>query len=62
MFEAFIFLVYAAVAYWAVGQTFYANKIRIGTWSKLVATQFAVGVFTGWFIIPIAIIKKFLQK
>lgn len=53
-----IFLVYIILGYWAAGETIYANKIRIGTWSSLFVTRCAVGAFAGIIIIPIAIIKK----
>ena len=45
--EAIIIIAYAALGYWAAGQTVYANKIRIGTWSDLFFTRLVVGLFLG---------------
>lgn len=33
--EMFVFIVYSALAYWAAGQTIYANKIQIGTMKNI---------------------------
>ena len=60
--EMFIIVIYAIAAYWAVGQTIYANKIRIGTYKDLFFTQLIIGIFLGFILIPVAIIKKFLFK
>lgn len=60
--EAIIIIAYAALGYWAAGQTVYANKIRIGTWSDLFFTRLVVGLFLGFILIPVAIIKKILTK
>ena len=55
-------IIYVVAGYWAVGQTLYANKIRIGTWSNLFLTQLIWGILLGFVLIPIAIIKKILTK
>ncbi len=62
MLEMILLLAYMIAGYWAVGQTIYANKIRIGTWSNLFMTQLIIGVLAGWFLIPVAIIKKIIAK
>lgn len=59
--DTIIFIVYLALGYWAAGQTVYANKIRIGTWSNLFLTRFIVGALLGWVLIPVALIKMFLS-
>ena len=41
-------------------RTIYANKILIGSESKIMAERFAMGALLGWILIPIAIIKMFL--
>ena len=58
--ETVIIIAYAALGYWAAGQTVYANKIRIGTWKDLFLTRLIVGVLLGWILIPVALIKTFL--
>ena len=58
--EAVIIIAYAALGYWAAGQTVYANKIRIGTWNDLFITRLGIGLFFGFFLIPIALIKVFI--
>ena len=62
MIETILFVIYAALGYWAVGQTIYANKVRIGTWSNLFLTQFILGCLLGFILIPVAIIKKIIEN
>ena len=50
-------LVYIALGYWACGKTIYANKIRIGTASNLFISRFIFGLFLGWILIPVALIR-----
>ena len=57
-----LLILYLIAGYWAVGQTIYANKVRIGTWSNLFITQTITGFLLGWLLIPIAIIKKIVQR
>ena len=54
-----IVIIYAILGYWAVGQTIYANKIRIGTLSTLFWQQLFLALLLGWILIPIALVKKF---
>ncbi len=58
MLEGILLVIYAIAAYWAAGQTIYANKIRIGTWNDLVLTRLIVGMLLGIILIPIAIFKR----
>lgn len=60
--ETIILIAYLVLGYWAAGQTVYADKIRIGTWSNLFLTRFIVGFLLGWILIPVAIIKAFASK
>ncbi len=56
--EVILVIAYAVLSYWAAGQTVYANKIRIGTFSNLFLTRLIVGFLLGIVLIPIAIIRK----
>ena len=56
-----ILVIYAAVGYWAAGKTIYANVIRIGTMQNLFFRRLAAGIFLGWILIPIALIKSLFQ-
>lgn len=58
--ETVIIIAYAVLGYWAAGQTVYANKIRVGTWNDLFFTRLVVGLFLGFILIPVALIKTFL--
>lgn len=55
--ENILILIYLILGYWACGKTIFANKIRIGTWSSLFMQRFIAGMFLGWILIPIAIIR-----
>ena len=60
--EAVLVIVYLVAAYWAAGQTIYANSIRIGTAKDLFLTRLIVGCLLGIILIPIAIIKNALKR
>ena len=62
VWEIILIVAYFVLGYWSVGQTVYANKIRIGTWGNLVLTQIIIGFLAGWILIPVAIIKKILAS
>ncbi len=53
-----MFLLYAALGYWAAGKTVYADKVLIGTSSAIVSRKLGTGIALGWILIPIAIIKS----
>ena len=57
-----LFIIYLILGYWAVGQTIFANKVRIGTMGALFFQQFCLALFLGWILIPIAIIKLILAN
>ena len=57
-----IVLIYAALGYWATGETVYANMIRIGTASNLFYQRLAIGLVFGFILIPIAILKCIFFK
>jgi len=56
--ESILIIAYAVLGYWAVGQTIYANKIRIGRASDLFITRLILGLLLGIILIPIAILRK----
>lgn len=56
--EIILLVVYAIAGYWAVGETIYANKIRIGTANDLFLTRLILGCLLGFILIPVAILKK----
>lgn len=53
-------IVYFVLAYWAVGETVYKNKIRIGRPFDLFLQRLVLGTVFGVVLIPVAIIKKLL--
>lgn len=55
-----ILIVYGMLGYWAAGVVFYKNKIVIDTTSHYVGQKLAFGLFLGWILIPIAIIRTIL--
>ena len=60
---AILLLIYAALGYWAVGKTIWANKtIVYNSGSALFIQRTVYGFFLGWILIPIALIKMFLTK
>lgn len=52
----FLMLLYLVLGYWAVGRTYYANKIIIGDGASIFARKFITAFLFGWFWIPIAIL------
>lgn len=55
-------LVYVIAGYWATGWTLYYNKIVIETQpGGLFCKRLAYGIFLGWILIPIAIIRKLIH-
>ncbi len=59
--ELFLFVAYVVLSYWAIGQTLYANKIRVGSMYNLFLTRVILGMLLGFVLIPIAIIKKLIR-
>ena len=57
-----IFLIYAIAGYWATGQTIYANKIIFHAFGELFMRRLIFGIFLGWILIPVAILKNILFK
>lgn len=52
-----VFIIYIALGWWAANRTVYANKALLGTWNAIVLQKFAVALFLGWLLIPIALIR-----
>lgn len=53
-----LLIVYLVAGYWSTGQTIYANKIIIHSFGALFWRRFLLGMFLGWLLIPIAILKS----
>ncbi len=60
--ETALLIVYWVAGYWATGQTIYANKIVIYSGNTLLLQRAALGLFFGWILIPVAVLKKVLLK
>lgn len=56
-----IIIIYWIAGYWAVGQTIYANKVVIYSGNTFFVRKAALGLFFGWILIPVAIIKHFIS-
>lgn len=57
-----LYIIYAALGYWAAGVVLYENKIIITTSSNLFTRKLIYGILLGWLFIPIAIIKRLAGK
>lgn len=56
---AILFILYAALGYWAAGVVFYNNKVVVQTMpGQLFMTKLIVGILLGIFLIPIAALKR----
>ena len=56
-------LVYVIAGYWATGWTLYYNKIVIETQpGGLFCKRLVYGIFIGWILIPVAIIRKLIHS
>lgn len=60
--DMILLIIYFIAGYWAVGKTIYANKIVIYTGNALFFKKLFLGMFLGWILIPVAIIKKIISK
>ena len=57
-----LFLLYAALGYWATGVTIYANKIVFHAFGQLFLQRLVLGVLFGWILIPVALLKRLLFR
>ena len=58
-----LLILYFVLGYWAAGRTIYANKIIVTSAPfGFSFSKFMCGMFLGWILIPIAIIKKIAGK
>lgn len=57
-----LMIVYFALGYWSTGKTIYANKILIGTYQNIFFQRLCIGIFLGFILIPVAIIKSLFGK
>ena len=55
-------LIYFIAGYWAVGQTLWANTVMFGDPMQLFFKRLILGIFLGWILIPVALIKLFLTR
>ncbi len=53
-------IIYLILGYWATGVTIYANKIVFHRFGELFLMRLMLGMFLGWILIPVALIKRFL--
>ena len=61
--EIILLIAYAFAGIWAANRTIYANKTFIEFKpGSVFVRKFAVGIFLGWALIPIAIIKTVFLK
>ena len=61
--EMVLLIVYALAGIWAANRTIYANKTFIEFKpGSVFIRKFTVGLFLGWALIPIAIIKTIFMK
>ena len=52
----FLMLLYLVLGYWAIGRTYYANKIIIGDGVSIFFRKLTTALIFGWFWIPVAIL------
>ena len=53
-------LIYVAIGYWAVGQTFLGMPL-FGDYRYLQSQKLFCAIFLGWLVIPIVIIQKIME-
>lgn len=51
-------IIYLVVAYWAAGVVIYENKIVVHSFGQLFLQKLIWGMFLGFILIPVAIIKR----
>ena len=57
---AILLFVYAAIGYWAVGQTFLGEPL-LGDYRTLQSQKVLCALFLGWLIIPIVIVQRIMR-
>lgn len=57
-----LLILYAVVAYWAVGKTLYANYVMFGGLLDIILHKGMVGIVLGPVCIPLAIIKTVAEN
>ena len=55
--EAVLLLIYVAVGYWAVGQTFLGTPL-FGDYRYLQSQKLLCAIFLGWLVIPVVVVRK----
>ena len=59
--EAVLLLIYIAIGYWAVGQTFLGTPL-FGDYRHLQSQKLLCAIFLGWLVIPIVVILKIVKR
>lgn len=60
--QLIILVVYMIVGYWATGVVLYEGKVMLVNPWNFFMKRLVYGIFLGFILIPIAIIKRLLQK
>ena len=58
--SSILLLIYIAIGYWAVGQTFLGMPL-FGDYRYLQSQKILCAIFLGWLVIPIVIIQKMMK-
>lgn len=57
-----ILIIYAVLGYWATGKTTHANKIFMGYgMGELFLERVLFGMFFGWALIPVALLRTIFR-
>lgn len=56
-----LLVIYIVLGWWAANRTVYANKVLFGSWNAIVLQKFAVALFLGWLLIPVAVIRMIFK-
>ena len=57
-----LLIIYLALGFWATRKTIYANKIVLTSGSMFFFHRLMLGLFFGWILIPIALIKVLMGR
>ncbi len=52
-----LLIIYWVLGFWATGKVLYANKIVISSGTTFFCKKLGIGLFFGWALIPIALLK-----
>ncbi len=60
--EIVIFIIYWIAGYWAAGVVIYKKDTTVISDDEVFLRKLSAGVFVGWILIPIALIKKLSKR